>query len=390
MSQGETARMTGSEGGSRPRIMIVDDHPDNLKLLKQMLQDCGWGVLAFPDGTMALKAAVRQPPDLVLLDITMPGLDGYAVCRKLKADAKTRAVPVIFLSSLNAAEDKVKAFENGGEDFITKPFHFEEVKARVNAHLKVHHYQMELEAKNRALEESFRNLRELASMRDTLVHMVVHDMRNVLQTVMVVQQVVKKMPPEQFGEEGPRVLQDAIASTFLLREMIGTVLDLSKMEAGAMELQVQPCDLREVARSALEPMRALQEQGHLVLELPAEPLPAVCDPPMVGRIILNLVSNAVKFTPARPGAVRVALAAVEGGVRVAVRDQGPGIAPEYLDRIFERYNQGPGPGVERSQSTGLGLAFAQMAVEAHGGRIGVESRVGSGSTFWFVLPGERP
>ena len=380
--------MTAKEAGARPRIMIVDDHPENLKLLKRMLQDCGWAVLAFPDGAMALKAAARQPPDLVLLDITMPGMDGYAVCRELKAAPATRAVPVLFLSALTAAEDKVTAFQNGGEDFITKPFHFEEVKARVAAHLRIHHYRMELEAKNRALEDSYRTLREMASMRDTLVHMVVHDMRNLLQTVIVVQQVVKKMAPDQFGDEGPRVLQDAIASSFLLREMIGTVLDLSKMEAGAMELKVKRCDLREVARGALEPMRALQDQGVLVLELPPEPLPALCDPPMVGRIILNLVSNAVKFTPRRAGAIVVGLCASEAGVRVAVRDQGPGIAGQYLERIFERYNQGPGPGEDAHQSTGLGLAFAKMAVEAHGGRIGVESRVGAGSTFWFLLPGE--
>ncbi len=377
--------MTGKDADARARIMIVDDHPENLKLLKRMLQDCGWGVLAFPDGAMALKAAARQPPDLVLLDISMPGMDGYAVCRELKAAPATRAVPVLFLSALNAAEDRVRGFQNGGEDFITKPFHFEEVKARVAAHLKIHRYRMELEAKNRALEDSYRDLREMASMRDTLVHMVVHDMRNLLQTVIVVHQVVKRMEPGQFGQDGPRVLQDAIASTLLLREMIGTVLDLSKMEAGAMELQRRPCDLRDVARSALEPMRMLQDQGVLVLELPAEPMPALVDPPMVGRIILNLVSNAVKFTPAGPGAVTVTLSATGAGARVAVRDQGPGIAPEYLERIFERYNQGPGPAIERHQSTGLGLAFARMAVEAHGGRIGVESRVGAGSTFWFQL-----
>jgi signal transduction histidine kinase len=386
MTQAGQGRTSEHGAGTRASIMIVDDHPENLKLLKRMLQDCGWGVLAFPDGAMALKAARRVAPDLVLLDITMPGMDGYEVCRELKASPATQAVPVIFLSSLNAAEDKVKAFQNGGEDFITKPFHFEEVKARVDAHLKIHRYRMELEAKNRALEDSYRELRELASMRDTLVNMVVHDMRNLLQTVMVVQQVVGRMPPEQFALEGPRVLQDAVSATFLLREMVSTVLDLSKMEAGAMELQLKPCDLRDVARSALEPMRTLQEQGVLVLDLPGEPLPAVCDPPMVGRIILNLVANAVKFTPPLPGAIRVSLGATKAGVRVAVRDQGPGIAPEHQKCIFERYNQGPGPGAERSQSTGLGLAFAKMAVEAHGGRIGVESAVGSGSTFWFLLP----
>ncbi|MDR3672456.1 MAG: hybrid sensor histidine kinase/response regulator [Holophaga sp.] len=378
--------MSEKVSGERPRIMIVDDHPENLQLLKRMLTDCGWGVVAFPDGAMALKAAGRHAPDLVLLDIRMPGMDGYQVCRAMKQNPRTRSVPVIFLSALNAAEDKVTAFQNGGEDFITKPFHFEEVKARVDAHLKLHRYRTELEAKNRALEDNYRKLREMASMRDTLVHMVVHDMRNVVQTVMMVQEVVRRMGPEQFGREGPQVLQDAVASTFLLREMISTVLDQSKLEAGVMELKMKPCDLREVARDALEPMRTLQGQGLLVLDLPQDAVPAVCDPPIVGRIILNLVSNAVKFTPPKAGAIRLGIRVTDAGVRVAVRDQGPGIAPEYLDRIFDPYNQGPGTGPERYPSTGLGLTFAKMAVEAHGGRIGVESEVGRGSTFWFVLP----
>jgi two-component system, sensor histidine kinase and response regulator len=366
--------------------MIVDDLPDNLQLLRRMLQDCGCEVIAFPDGAMALKAAYRRAPDLVLLDVNMPGMNGYEVCQGLKGHPSTQGVPVIFLSALNATEDKVKAFTYGGEDFITKPFFFEEVKARVEVHLKIHQYRRELEEKNQALEISLQDLAKVAATRDTLVHMVVHDMRNLMQSSLMNLQLLSKMRPDQFGVEGPLAVQDALASAFLLREMISTVLDLSKMESGAMELQVKPCDLRTIAKSALEPLRALQEAGHLVLHLPPEAIPVVCDPPIVGRILLNLVSNAVKFTPPLPGGIQVILQQSEEGARLAVRDLGTGIAPEHHEQIFERYNQGAGPGSERHQSSGLGLAFAKLAVEAHGGSIGVESELGYGSTFWFTLP----
>jgi len=374
------------ERGECPRIMIVDDMPDNLLLLKRMLQECGCEVLAFPDGAMALKAAHRRAPDLVLLDINMPNMDGYEVCLGLKGHPDTRSVPVIFLSALNTTGDKVKAFAHGGEDFITKPFFFEEVRARVQVHLKIHQYRRELESKNQALETSYRELAEMAAMRDTLVHMVVHDMRNLMQNSLLNLQVLSRMKPDQLGAESNRVVQDALASAFLLREMISTVLDLSKMESGAMELQRESCDLRDIVTGALLPLRALQEEGGLVLDLPAGPIPTVCDGPIVGRILLNLVSNAVKFTPPLPGGIKVSLRPSDDGARVEVRDLGPGIGPEFQGQIFERYNQGAGPGPERHQSSGLGLAFAKLAVEAHGGRIGLESELGCGSTFWFTLP----
>jgi putative two-component system response regulator len=137
----------------RARIMIVDDLPENLALIKNMLDDRGYEVFAFPDGVSALRAAERIHPDLVLLDITMPTMNGYTVCERLKQNSKMSDVPVIFLSALNDAEDKVKGFKVGGVDFITKPFQFEEVNARVATHLKLHQLQLRLEFQNRHLEE---------------------------------------------------------------------------------------------------------------------------------------------------------------------------------------------------------------------------------------------
>lgn len=370
---------------SRPRIMIVDDTPENLTLLKRMLQECGCDVNAHPEGDLALRAADRQPPDLILLDITMPGMDGFEVCRRLKENSRTRSVPVVFLSALTGTEDKVKAFAAGGEDFITKPFQFDEVRARVEAHLKLHHYQAQLEEKNRALQESYQALQEMESMRDTLVHMVVHDMRNLLQPVVTTLELLRLIKPERFATDGILAVSRATSSIYLLMEMISTVLDVSKMESGNMPLHKAPCDACEIARGTLEPLRSLQDKGLLVLELPEGPVPLNCDQALIGRVILNLVSNALKFTPAGAEAVRLRVHTAVESVEFQVMDHGPGITMEYQQRIFEKFSQSP-LGSEKRHSTGLGLAFSRMAVEAHGGHIGVHSEVGQGSTFWFRLP----
>ena len=369
----------------RPRIMVVDDTPDNLHLLKQMLQACGFEVLVHPDGAMAVRAAERNPPDLILLDIDMPSLDGYEVCRLLKALPSTRAIPVIFLSALNTTEDRVRAFREGGEDFIPKPFQFEEVKARVDAHIEIHRHRKELEAKNRALEASYRELRAVESMRDTLVHMVVHDMRNLLQGATASLDVLRAMTGDQLQSRGATMVEHVSCSTFLLTEMVTTVLEVNKMEAGALELHEVRSDLRSVASAFLTPMMNNQEEGVLRIEVPETPLIAKCDPTLIGRSILNLVANSLKFTRHRPGAVRFTLSAEGTGARVEVTDTGPGVPPEYRERVFDKFFQGSVSGVR--YSTGLGLAFAKMAVEAHGGQIGVLSEVGKGSTFWFTLPG---
>ena len=156
-----------------PNVIVVDDTPANLQLLTGMLKERGYKVRPVPSGKLALQAAKNDPPDLILLDIMMPEMDGYEVCERLKADEKLREIPVIFISALNETMDKVRAFGVGGVDYVTKPFQFEEVDARVRTHL-------ELQRQRRKLKENYEQLRRLEELRDNLVHMIVHDLRNPL------------------------------------------------------------------------------------------------------------------------------------------------------------------------------------------------------------------
>ncbi len=154
-----------------PNIMVVDDTPANLKLLEDMLKARGYQVCSYPCGRLALAAAASQSPDLILLDVNMPEMNGYEVCKHLKADAKLKDIPVLFISALSETSDKVKAFSCGGVDYVTKPFRFEEVYARVETHL-------ELRRQKRELQENYARLRELEDLKENLVLMIIHDLRS--------------------------------------------------------------------------------------------------------------------------------------------------------------------------------------------------------------------
>ncbi len=358
------------------RIMIVDDTPQNLELLEAMLSEQGYKVFALPDGEMALQAALREQPHLILLDILMPGLDGYEVCTRLKADPQLQEIPVIFLSALNEPLDKVRAFRAGGVDYIPKPFQLEEVAARVRNHV-------ELSRQRRELQASYERLREAEHLRDGLVHMLVHDLRSPLTGIrMVLESAPHLLPPGH--AELAELLGIMQTSADAMSEMITQLLDISRLEAGQMPLRRTSGDLVALARSVQDSLSAQAETRRLRVTA-AEAIVADYDEALLRRVLGNLLGNALKFTQF-DGEVSLDIRREAGQVRVTVADNGPGILPEFHQKIFTKFGQ-----VESRKSglgTGLGLAFCKLAVEAHGGTIGVESVPGQGSRFWFTLPAE--
>ncbi|MCK9462865.1 MAG: response regulator [Proteobacteria bacterium] len=354
--------MTATQHLQATHILIVDDSPANLLLLARMLGEKGYRTLTASSGKLALEAARADPPDLILLDITMPEMNGYETCEQIKADTTLRDIPVIFISSLNETIDKVKAFGVGGVDYVTKPFQFEEVYARVQTHLQ---------------------LRRLGRLRDSLTHMVVHDLRNPLTVICDFLDILEFQKAQVLSATTQALVTVARRSAEDLLTMIGSILDVAKMGAGEMSLQREPCDLGALVRALLDTIHPLPDNRTVTLEAKKPSLFAPVDAGLIRRVLQNLLGNALKYTPVG-GDVRVVLTPSRGEIRIEVIDLGPGIAPEYHQRIFEKYGQ-----VEDRTNrvgTGLGLAFCKLAVEAHGGRIGVESEVGKGSTFWMTLP----
>jgi two-component system, sensor histidine kinase and response regulator len=369
-----------SPEATAPSILVVDDTPANLQMLSDMLKRRGYRARPVPSGRLALQAAKADPPDLILLDINMPMMDGYEVCAELKKDPVLSPIPVIFISAYGQTVDKIRAFSAGGLDYITKPFQVEEVEARVAAHVQLRRQQ-------HALESSLAKQRELEKLRDSMVHMIVHDLRAPLTAVFNYIDLVREQEVGYISPESMQNLDLAMKASRWMVQMVNVLLDTSKIESGQMQLRLAECDVGDVITEAIDTVRSLSDEKN-VLYTPAH-VRAPVDRDVITRVVQNLIGNAIKLTPPG-GEVRLCLHPHPDRLRVEVVDHGPGVAREHHAKIFEKFGQLDSDIRQSVPSTGLGLFFCKLAVEAHGGRIGVDSEVGKGSTFWFELPRNRP
>ena len=244
-----------------------------------------------------------------------------------------------------------------------------------DAHLRLRRLQLEV-------EENYRQLMELEELRDSLTHMIVHDLRGPLSGILRGLQLSQRADSE---EERAADIERAIESTARLADMVTALLDVNRMEAGEMPLERAEHDVNAILQDALDSLGGLTKRRPIDVEPSERSVTASVDAEIVRRVISNLVTNAVRFTPAE-GAIRLRTSAGDGAVRVEVEDSGRGIPEEFREKIFEKFGQVEARQERQIHSTGLGLAFCKLAVEAHGGEIGVESEVGVGSTFWFTLP----
>jgi signal transduction histidine kinase len=304
-------------------------------------------------------------------------MNGYEVCELLKADPALQEIPVLFISALGETADKVKAFSVGGVDYVTKPFQFEEVHARVRTHL-------ELCRQRRQLLEANARLRELEQLRDDLTHMIVHDMRSPLAVLGgAINLLCDELPAD--AAELLRLCQMGKKAARELTEMCNGLLDVSRLEAGEMPVEREACELPAVVSDAVHATKIQADAASVTVRAELPPLRVSADKKLLQRILANLLTNAIKNTP-EGGRITVRAEAVPEGVRVEVADTGCGIQPEYHQRIFEKFGQVEARRECQQHSTGLGLPFCKLAVEAHGGTIGVASEFGRGSVFWFILP----
>ena len=367
--------------GLTGRVLVVDDMAVNRVLLRDILEAEGHEVAEAAGGPEALERAVAQPPDVILLDVNMPSMDGFEVCRRLKAGPETAAVPVLLVTALAQREQRLAGIAAGASDYLTKPIDKADLILRVRNAIRVRTLHAELEGQ-------YGRLKELERLRDNLVHMMVHDLRSPLAGIRAYLDLVKLDAGEKLDAELAHNIDAAIKIGATMTRMISDLLDVSRLETGHMPLERTAVDLGALAAEAMAAVGAPAGRAGTRFEAPTRPVRATCDPGVIGRVIGNLVANAVKFTP-KDGAVRVSVSGDGVTARVSVADTGPGIPPEYRERIFEKFGRVEGKRDATQASSGLGLTFCKLAVEAHGGRIGVESDVGKGSDFWFTLPVEH-
>ena len=278
--------------------------------------------------------------------------------------------------------DEEQALMAGAADVITRPVRDHELLARVRALADSRALYKQVEERAEQLEEANRALRELQQLRDELTHMIVHDMRTPLTNIISGLQTVEAMDYED--EIAEEFIPEAINAGMDLSDMINNLLDISKMEAGELEPEREEFEVRDLVDEALERVAHLAREGGLELIVDAdEGLALSADRTLLKRVLVNLLGNAIKFTP-QGGEVTVAARRVADGVRVCVTDTGPGISEDQQECLFRKFSQLESK--QKRQGTGLGLAFVKMAVDAHGGRVWVDSEVGEGSSFCFVIP----
>ena len=373
-------------------ILVADDVPANVELLFAQLRTLGYDTVAAHDGPSALAAALTHHPDLCILDVAMPAGDlgvedrsaGFEVCRRIKRDARTARIPVVFVTALNDSTDRVKALEAGGDDFLTKPHNRMVLGARIRSLLK-------LKAATDALEDSYRKLRELEKVRDDLMKMIVHDLKTPLTSVLANLEMLRDADFGAVTVEQDGALLDAQGKAADLLALIDDLLEVARIEDASLVLQRAALDPKPFLDGlAAEWALRVRQAGATVTVSVAEPVPALSvDVALVRRLFTNLMQNAIVHSP--PG-VRVTLSVHRDGdgARFAVTDTGVGIPEAYHDLIFRKFERVQLPSSPRVSGSGLGLSFCRLVAEAHGGRIWVQSAVGEGSSFHIYLPTSPP
>lgn len=373
----------------RPQdILIVDDNPMNLGVLSGMLKERGYHVRSATNGRRALEVAKLTKPDLIMLDITMPEMDGFEACAALKADPNLAGIPVIFISAHDEPLDKVRAFTLGGADYVQKPFQIEEVLARIEHQLKITSLQRDLLGRNAALVEANLKLQEMDRLKAGFTAMLVHDLRNPLNVVSLIL--------EEFGEVGelpPGTMEKCQEHLGKSVAFLNELMEVFRSEAQGMVLQSAPLDPKALVESAGTSFEVLATRKEIQVRTTCRgQLPRIRgDAGKLERVLSNLLGNALKFTPT--GGVislwadQVEGEGVEGGsrwLRIAVEDTGRGIPADQLPYVFDPYRQALSK--DAAQGSGLGLAIVARIVAAHRGRIHVQSQEGVGTCFTMLLP----
>ncbi len=355
-------------------ILIVDDNPTNLSVLFDYLRKTGFKVLVAEDGEGAFARAIYAQPDIILMDVVMPGMDGFATCQQLKAHAETKDIPVIFMTALTDTLDKVKAFEMGAVDYITKPLQHEEVLARITTHLTMRELQKNLQIE---ISKKDKLIQELDAFAQTVAHDLKGPLGNIIGYIDFLETDTQTVLPQKQQELLHFVAQSAQKMNLIINEL----LLLAKIRKG--KIKTSPLNMEDIITEAQNRLMYMIEQYQAQITTPAQWPTALGYAPWVEEIWINYLSNAIKYGGPSPQIKLGATPPQDGVVQFWVQDEGPGLSIEEQQQLFipfTRLNQ------VRIEGHGLGLSIVQRIVKKLGGEVGVVSQVGKGSLFFFTLP----
>lgn len=358
------------------RVLLVDDESWNLEVLEAFLNGQGYIISKAYSGDEAIGAVGKEPPDIVLLDAMMPGMDGFEVCRRLKENDGTRFIPVVIITSLDQKKDRIEAIGCGADDFLTKPVDEAELLARVRSLLRVKTIHDEL-------EDKYREILNLQIMRENLVNMLVHDFRNPLTGIVGYLELLSG------GQGEDSSAQYVSNAQYLARKMISMLsdlMDLTRLENNRLPLKLESVILRDVVEEALREFgHVMNDKSLTALILEDDAVELNADRGLISRMAGNILANGIRHSPV--GAKITITTSVSGGVaELSINNEGEHIPDDVIGRIFEKFYQVEAKAANVRSGAGLGLAFCDMVVKAHGGSIVAVNNTGPGCRFIIRLP----
>jgi two-component system, sensor histidine kinase and response regulator len=389
------------------KVLIVDDIAENIKVLGNTLKEEGLQILTAINGRQALAVASAKHPDLILLDIQMPEMDGYEVCKNLKANPNVEDIPIIFLTARTEMDDIIKGFELGAVDYITKPFNSSELLARVFTHLrlknaydiilrqnkeiaaetqKVFKLNEELNLTNLFLAKSREDLQLANSSKDKFFSIIAHDLINPLSVISGIAQVLIDRYDFMEVPDIKEILNSLNETSKHSLKLFENLLEWSRSQIGRIKCKTEEVDLSEITSYMIDLSRtaANNKNIQIINNIPDNTVVYV-DRNMIETVVRNLISNAIKFT--NPGGtISIGSKIIDKICEFSISDNGVGISEENQKKIFRIDENHSQEGTTGEKGTGLGLILCKEFVEKNGGKICVKSEIGKGSTFYFTLP----
>ena len=362
------------------KVLIIDDDRLNIRILGGILRTEGYTLADAGSGEEGLAVYEKFRPDLVLLDVMLPGIDGFETCRRFKQLYGDHCATVIFITARNESEDVVTGLTAGGVDYLPKPFKARQVLARIRTHLQ-----------NQILSEQQKLLVEQLSAADAaknrFLGMAAHDLRNPLSTIRGLSELIRESPASRISPEDLELLDGIHDTSQSMLNLVNELLDLSVIESGELRLEPKPCSLSELIEKCAgqRSLDATKKRTRIVLPSPRPRLRVTIDPAKMQQVVDNLLSNAVKFSP-HGSTVTVVIHGDRRHCGFAVQDQGPGIPENERARLFSNFGRLSVKPTGGEKSTGLGLAICRRIVEAHRGTLTAENLPGRGCEFRVALP----
>lgn len=378
--------MTASQ--SNAKVLIVEDNKENVDLLVYFLKPQNYTLSIAHDGVQAMEMIEKDPPDIILLDIMLPRMNGFDLCERIKKDPATTFIPVIMITALKELKDKMRALEVGADDFITKPFENVELLTRVKSLLRIKKYHDELEQKNSELEQKNKMLIQMDQFKEELLHLIVHDMKNPLFVIQGNLQMMS-MGMEQSASTMLKKYIDRIdRSAQTLLRMVTNLIDISKIEQGTMQLNLEITNLNDLIEKTAAKMAEYPEHSgkKINFEFSDELSLVHIDRSVIEQVIENMLSFALANVPGE-GTVEIKTFMDGEKAVLSVHDFGIQIPHKFKDMIFDKYSQVDIKNEGYRLSRALGFTFSRLAAEAHGGSLILDDRNQTGNRFLFsILP----